>query len=162
VSVTALDADAARLERVQANLARLGLAAQVVRGDAGEPAAWWDGEPYDRILVDAPCTASGIARRHPDVKWLRRADDIEQFARAQRRILDALWQLLRRDGKLLYATCSVFHEENHLQVERFLQAHRDAQRLKLAAAATDPHAPAGQLLPDRQHDGFFYALLQKT
>jgi 16S rRNA (cytosine967-C5)-methyltransferase len=162
VVVTALDADAGRLARVSANLARLGLTAQLVCGDAAEPAAWWDGAEYDRILADVPCTASGIARRHPDVKWLRRANDIEQFARAQRRILDALWQLLRRDGKLLYATCSVFHEENHLQVERFLQGHPDAQRLNLGAVDTDPHAPAGQLLPDRQHDGFFYALLRKT
>ena len=162
VVVTALDADAERLARVSANLARLGLTAQLVCGDAAEPAAWWDGVPYDRILADVPCTASGIARRHPDVKWLRRPDDIEQFARAQRRILDALWQLLRRDGKLLYATCSVFHEENHLQVERFLQGHPDAKRLNLGAVNTDPHAPAGQLLPDRQHDGFFYALLRKT
>jgi 16S rRNA (cytosine967-C5)-methyltransferase len=162
VVVTALDDDAGRLDRVRANLARLGLTAQIVRGDAAEPAAWWDGEAYDRILADVPCTASGIARRHPDVKWLRRPNDIEQFARAQRRILDALWQLLRRDGKLLYATCSVFHEENHLQVERFLQGHPDAQRLNLGAVDTDPHSPAGQLLPDRQHDGFFYALLRKT
>jgi 16S rRNA (cytosine967-C5)-methyltransferase len=162
VSVTALDADAQRLERVRANLARLGFAAQLVCGDAGEPAAWWDGEAYDRILADVPCTASGIARRHPDVKWLRRPVDVEQFARTQRRMLDALWRLLRRDGKLLYATCSVFHEENHLQVEQFLQGHPDARRLKLPAAATDPCAPAGQLLPDREHDGFFYALLQKT
>jgi 16S rRNA (cytosine967-C5)-methyltransferase len=162
VVVTALDDDEGRLARVRANLARLGLSAQVVCGDAAEPAAWWDGEAYDRILADVPCTASGIARRHPDIKWLRRPNDIEQFARAQRRILDALWQLLRRDGKLLYATCSVFQEENHLQVERFLQGHPDARRLNLGAADTDPHTPAGQLLPDPQHDGFFYALLRKT
>jgi 16S rRNA (cytosine967-C5)-methyltransferase len=162
VVVTALDADAGRLERVRANLARLGLAARIVCGDAGEPATWWDGQEYDRILADVPCTASGVARRHPDVKWLRRAGDVEQFARAQERILDALWQLLRRDGKLLYATCSVFHEENHLQVERFLQCHPDARRVSLGAADTASHTPAGQLLPDRQHDGFFYALLQKT
>jgi len=161
-AVTALDADAGRLGRVRANLERLGLAARVVCGDAGEPQAWWDGEPYDRILADVPCTASGIARRHPDVKWLRRAHDIEQFARAQQRILEALWQLLRRDGKLLYATCSVFHEENHLQVERFLRGHPDAQRLDLTVAGTGSRVPAGQLLPDRQHDGFFYALLRKT
>jgi 16S rRNA (cytosine967-C5)-methyltransferase len=166
VAVTALDADATRLDRVRANLARLGLDAQVVCGDASEPAAWWDGEAYDRILADVPCTASGIARRHPDVKWLRRPNDIEQFARTQRRILDALWQLLRRDGKLLYATCSVFHEENHLQVEDFVKRHHDAERvappLFLPAAGSDPRLPAGQLLPDQQHDGFFYALLQKT
>ena len=113
-----------------------------------------------------PCTASGVARRHPDIKWLRRPGDIEQFARAQSRMLDALWNLLKRDGKLLYATCSVFHEENHLQVEEFVKRHQDAERvtppLFLPAAGSDPRLPAGQLLPDRQHDGFFYALLQKT
>jgi 16S rRNA (cytosine967-C5)-methyltransferase len=162
VHVTALDADAARLERIRGNLARLGLSAQVACGDAGDPTAWWDGEPFDRILADVPCTASGVARRHPDIKWLRRAGDVDQFAREQRRLLDALWQLLKRDGKLLYATCSVFHEENHLQVERFVKRQRDAERVILAPAEDDPQLPAGQLLPDRQHDGFFYALLRKT
>ena len=103
-----------------------------------------------------------MARRHPDIKWLRRAGDVDQFAREQRRLLDALWQLLKRDGKLLYATCSVFHEENHLQVERFVKRQRDAERVILAPAEDDPQLPAGQLLPDRQHDGFFYALLRKT
>ena len=162
VHVTALDADAERLGRLRGNLARLGLAAQVLCGDAGDPAAWWDGVPFDRILADVPCTASGVARRHPDIKWLRRASDVEQFAREQSRLLDALWQMLKRDGKLLYATCSVFHEENHLQVERFVKRQRDAQRVILAPGEDDPHLPAGQLLPDRQHDGFFYALLRKT
>ena len=161
VALTALDNDAARLDRVHGNLSRLGLAAKVVCGDAGDPAAWWDGQAFDCILADVPCTGSGVARRHPDIKWLRRVNDIEQFALAQRRMLDALWQLLRRDGKLLYATCSVFQEENHQQVRQFLQCHEDAQRLSLAAADNDPELPAGQLLPDRQHDGFFYALLQK-
>jgi 16S rRNA (cytosine967-C5)-methyltransferase len=136
-----------------------------VRGDAGEPGAWWDGNPFDRILADVPCTASGVARRHPDIKWLRRATDVEQFAREQRRLLDALWQLLKRDGKLLYSTCSVFHEENHLQVEQFVKHQQDVQRVPLAAAAPVVDGalqlPAGQLLPDRQHDGFFYALLHK-
>jgi len=162
VHLTALDDDAARLDRIRGNLARLGLSAQIVCGDAGDPAAWWDGEPFDRILADVPCTASGVARRHPDIKWLRRAGDVEQFAREQRRLLDALWQLLKRDGKLLYATCSVFHEENHLQVEQFVRRQQDAQRVILAAAEDDLELPAGQLLPDRQHDGFFYALLRKT
>ena len=166
VALTALDDDAARLTRLRGNLERLGFSAQVVCGDAAAPAGWWDGQAFDRILADVPCTASGVVRRHPDIKWLRRAADIGQFARAQRALLDALWQLLGRDGKLLYATCSVFHEENHLQIEHFLRGHQDAKRLTLPpsipAADNDPELPAGQLLPDRQHDGFFYALLQKT
>lgn len=166
VALTALDDDAARLERLRGNLQRLGLSAQVVCGDATTPAAWWDRRLYDRILADVPCTGSGVARRHPDIKWLRRATDIGRFAQAQRAMLDALWQLLGRDGKLLYATCSVFHEENHLQVEQFVQSHPDARRLTLPLSSfapdNDPQLPAGQLLPDRLHDGFFYALLQKA
>lgn len=160
--LTALDNDAARLERVHGNLARLGLAAKVVCGDACEPSGWWDGHPYERILLDAPCSASGVARRHPDIKWLRRASDIAQFAQLQRCMLEALWQLLARGGKLLYATCSVFHEENREQIAQFLEHHGNATRLTLPAVDNDPQLPAGQLLPDERHDGFFYALLQKA
>ena len=162
VELTALDRDAARLERVHDNLARLGFSARVVCGDAGKPASWWDGQPFQRILLDAPCSASGIARRRPDVKWLRRAADLAQFAQEQARLLDALWQLLASGGKLLYATCSVFAEENRDQVARFLERHRDAARLALPAIDNDAELPAGQLLPDERHDGFFYALLQKS
>lgn len=162
IDLTALDCDAARLERVSANLARLGLAARVVVGDAAEPAGWWDGKPYQRILLDAPCSASGIARRRPDVKWLRRAADVAQFARTQALMLEALWQTLASGGKLLYATCSVFGEENSETVARFLEHHRDAARVNLPAVDNDGELPAGQLLPDERHDGFFYALLQKS
>jgi 16S rRNA (cytosine967-C5)-methyltransferase len=161
VELTALDSDAARLERVRENLARLGFAARILCGDASEPASWWDGTPFDRVLLDAPCSGSGVARRHPDIKWLRRESDIAQYAQLQARMLDALWQVLAGGGKLLYATCSVFHEENHEQVARFLERHRDARRLALPAIGNDVHARAGQLLPDGRHDGFFYALLQK-
>jgi 16S rRNA (cytosine967-C5)-methyltransferase len=161
VDLTALDSDAARLERVRANLERLELQARVVCGDACETAPWWDGIAFDRILLDAPCSASGIARRHPDIKWLRRATDIAQYTRLQSRMFDALWQTLASGGKFLYATCSVFQEENREQVERFLERHRDARRLALPAVNNDIHARAGQLLPDARHDGFFYALLQK-
>jgi 16S rRNA (cytosine967-C5)-methyltransferase len=161
VALTALDRDAARLERVRANLERLGLSARLVCGDAAEPGAWWDGMPYERILADVPCSASGVARRHPDIKWLRREADISRFAEVQGRLLDALWQTLAGGGKLLYATCSVFREENDIQVARFLERHRDAARLTLPAVDNDNSAPAGQLLPDQRHDGFFYALLQK-
>jgi 16S rRNA (cytosine967-C5)-methyltransferase len=133
-----------------------------VNGDAAEPQGWWDGKPYQRILLDAPCSASGIARRRPDVKWLRRASDIAQFAQTQERMLEALWQTLASGGKLLYATCSVFGEENSEPVARFLERHRDAARVNLPAVDNDGELPAGQLLPDERHDGFFYALLQKS
>jgi len=162
VTLTALDSDDGRLARVRANLARLGLTARVVCGDAREPASWWDGTAFERILADVPCSASGVARRHPDIKWLRRETDIAQFAHSQGRMLDALWQTLASGGKLLYATCSVFREENSDQVARFLERHRDATRLALPAVDNDIQLPAGQLLPDGRHDGFFYALLQKS
>jgi 16S rRNA (cytosine967-C5)-methyltransferase len=160
--LTALDSDAARLERVRDNLQRLGLAARLVCGDACRPDAWWDGREFHRILLDAPCSASGVTRRHPDIKWLRREADIASFSRTQSAMLEALWQTLASGGKLLYATCSVFREENAAQVARFLERHRDALRLTLQAVNDDPELPAGQMLPDERHDGFFYALLQKA
>lgn len=162
VTLTALDSDDGRLARVRANLERLGIAARVVCGDACEPASWWDGTAFERILADVPCSASGVARRHPDIKWLRRETDIAQFAHSQGRMLDALWQTLASGGKLLYATCSVFREENSDQVARFLERHQDATRIILPAVDNDIQLPAGQLLPDGRHDGFFYALLQKA
>ncbi len=155
IDLTAIDSDAARVPRIAANLARLGLAATVRVADAGEPDAWWDGRPFDRVLVDAPCSASGVVRRHPDVKWLRRESDLERFARAQARLLEALWRVLAPDGKLLYATCSVFAAENETVVERFLARRPDARRLAL------PEPGDGQLLPDAEHDGFFYAAFAK-
>jgi 16S rRNA (cytosine967-C5)-methyltransferase len=162
VELFALDNDELRLERLRANLARLGLAANVRCADAAEPGSWWDGKPFERILVDVPCSASGVARRHPDIKWLRRASDIEQFGERQSRMLDALWQVLGRGGKLLYATCSVFREENGEQVSRFVERHPDATRANLPALDNDPGLPAGQLLQNPRHDGFFYALVQKA
>ena len=121
------------------------------------PDAWWDGQPFDRILADVPCSASGVVRRNPDIKWLRRPEDIAQFAAQQAVMLEALWRLLAPGGTLLYATCSVFHEENDGQVQAFLTRHaRDAKRLPLPEPLSD-----GSLLPDAEHDGFFYALLQK-
>jgi 16S rRNA (cytosine967-C5)-methyltransferase len=162
VEVVALDSDDARLDRVRSNLERLRLSANIVCGDAAEPAAWWDGRAYSRILADVPCSASGVVRRHPDIKWLRRPEDIAGFARRQAEILEGLWHVLAPDGKLLYATCSVFEEENNAQIERFLHRHRDAQRLMLPEPHTNAQQLAGQILPDERHDGFFYALLQKT
>ncbi len=161
VDLLALDNDSARLARIGSNLVRLGLDAKLVCGDAENPAAWWDGEPYARVLADVPCSASGVVRRHPDIKWLRRERDIPAFAERQRAILAALWRLLGTGGKLLYVTCSVFQEENEAQIERFIEGHADAQRLTLREPHTNAHMLAGQILPDDNHDGFFYALLQK-
>ena len=155
--MVAVDKDADRLQRVAENLQRLQLTAQLVVGDAAEPDVWWDGKPFQRILADVPCSASGVVRRHPDIKWLRRSTDIAGFAAQQLDILRALWRLLAQDGKLLYATCSVFHQENEQVVASFLAQHPDARRLPAAL----PDNIQGQLLPDDQHDGFFYALLQK-
>ena len=157
VNLLALDADAARLKRVQQNLDRLQLTAQLKTGDAGLPKTWWDGKPFDRILADVPCSASGVVRRNPDIKWLRQPHDIAKFARQQAAILDALWQTLAPGGKLLYVTCSIFAEENQQQIQSFLSRHADAARLALPDALGD-----GQLLPDEYHDGFFYALLART
>ncbi len=156
-SVVAVDNDSKRLLRVEQNLQRLGLAAQLVVGDAAEPVKWWDGGLFDRILADVPCSASGVVRRHPDIKWLRRPADIAGFAAQQLRILQALWRLLVQDGKLLYVTCSVFHQENEQVIAAFLAQQSDAQRLPIFPACDFQ----GQLLPNDQHDGFFYALLQK-
>ncbi|TMG85771.1 MAG: 16S rRNA (cytosine(967)-C(5))-methyltransferase RsmB [Betaproteobacteria bacterium] len=166
LELTALDVDSARLERVAENLARLGLSARLVAGDAGNPDAWWNGTPFDRILADVPCTASGVVRRHPDGKWLRRESDLASFVLQQQRLLDALWPMVARGGRLLYSTCSVFHAENADQVRAFVARHPDAACVDLdlpsSLSATD-----GQLLPvegdaEHNHDGFFYALLEKS
>jgi len=157
VDLLALDKDEKRLQRVAENLQRLGLAARLAVGDAAEPESWWDGKAFQRILADVPCSASGVVRRHPDIKWLRRRTDIAGFAAQQLGILGALWRLLEQDGKLLYATCSVFQQENEQVIAAFLAQHPDARRLPVAL----PEQSVGQLLPADQHDGFFYALLQK-
>jgi 16S rRNA (cytosine967-C5)-methyltransferase len=158
VDLVALDVDAARLARVQENLDRLQLKATLVEGDAAQPDAWWDGRPFDRILADVPCSASGVVRRNPDIKWLRRPEDIAQFAAQQAVMLERLWRLLAPGGTLLYATCSIFHEENEGQVQAFLARHAgDAERCPLPEPLSD-----GPLLPDAEHDGFYYALLRKT
>ena len=155
VALTALEIDAARGADIERTLARLGLRAQVRVADASAPEHWWDGAPFERILADVPCSASGIARRHPDTKWLRRAEDLARFAERQSRILDALWRTLATGGKLLYVTCSVFSEENGAVIEAFLARTARAHRAPLADGG-----PA-QLLPGPEHDGFFFALLEK-
>ncbi len=157
IELTAIDRDPRRLEKVRENLDRLRLDASLIAADAAELDGWWDGRPYQRVLLDAPCSASGVVRRHPDIKWLRRPEDLERLAREQARLLSALWRTLTPGGKLLYATCSVFPVENQAQIADFLSAHKNARRLPITELAqTD-----GQLLPDARHDGFFYALLQK-
>lgn len=156
LDLLALDKDEARLARVAENLQRLKLKARLVCGDAATPADWWDGQHFQRILADVPCSASGVVRRHPDIKWLRRPSDIARFAQQQSQILQALWPLLAAGGRLLYATCSIFPRENQQVVNEFLANYADAEQLSL------PDLPSGQLLPDAQHDGFFYALLQKS
>jgi 16S rRNA (cytosine967-C5)-methyltransferase len=160
--MTALDSDARRLEQVTGTLERLGLKADVHRSDAGDPAAWWDGTPFDRILLDAPCTASGVVRRHPDGKWLKRAEDMQQLAREQARLLDALWPLLPPGGKMLYATCSLFLGENLGQVDAFLARHPDARIEPIALPGHGEFMNTCQLLPGPDTDGFFYARLLKT
>jgi 16S rRNA (cytosine967-C5)-methyltransferase len=178
VELLALDADAQRLARVSENLKRLRLDAtpglRLHAADARQPAAWWDGRPFDAILLDAPCTASGIVRRHPDVRWLRRPADIDTLAATQAQLLEALWPLVRPGGRLLYATCSVFKAEGEHQIDAFLQRQGPMQ------ARRWPHSP-GHLLPladnalaggaagaaspgdpAAAHDGFFYALIEKT
>ncbi|KMN51445.1 16S rRNA methyltransferase [Chromobacterium violaceum] len=150
VEVTALDIDNARLARVGDNLRRLGLSAQLIEADASRPDEWWGGRPFDRILADVPCSASGVVRRHPDIKWLRRPGDFAALGEQQAGMADALWPLLASGGKMLYATCSIFPEENRLQLEGFLKRHPDASCLK-----------EEQLLPCERHDGFYYALLEK-
>jgi 16S rRNA (cytosine967-C5)-methyltransferase len=155
VRLTALDVDAARGADVARNLERLGLEAEIRSADCCAPEAWWSGEPFDRILADVPCSASGVARRHPDVKWLRRAGDVAAFAARQARILDALWRVLAPGGKLLYVTCSVFPEENAAAIDAFVGRTAGVRR-----SALGDGGPA-QLLPGAEHDGFFFSLLEK-
>lgn len=160
LDVLALDSDPQRLTRVQDTLNRLQLTAQLAAADARDTARWWDGRPFDAILLDAPCSASGIVRRHPDVRWLRRPDDITNLARLQLEMLQALWPLLAPGGRLLYATCSIFKAEGEQRIDAFLQ------RQPPDTVRRDPAAP-GHLLPladngGTPEDGFFYALLHKA
>ena len=155
VILTALDADPVRCERMRRNFDRLGLSAQVRAADCTRLADWWDGVPFERVLADVPCSASGVVRRHPDLKWLRRSSDLPAFAARQAAILAALWRVLGAGGKLLYVTCSVFAQENEAVIDAFAPHAPGLQRLAL------PDGAQAQWLPDAEHDGFFYALLQK-
>ncbi|EKS69059.1 16S rRNA methyltransferase B [Burkholderia sp. SJ98] len=179
VDLIALESDAERSGRIGQNLQRLKLDAQIKIGDAGDPAQWFDGATFDRILADVPCSASGIVRRHPDIRWLRRASDIDALVAEQRRIVSALWPLVAKGGELLYVTCSIFPEEGEEQARWFGTAHEDAVRLdapgQLLPTAARASAVAAQGSPDStnlasphrdaetlaDHDGFFYARFQK-
>ena len=162
--VTALDVDAARCARVNQNLARLQVQARVLAADAAQPSTWWDGELFDAILLDAPCTASGIGRRHPDVRWLRRESDVGQLAAIQAQLLKTLWPLLQPGGHLVYCTCSIFLAEGETQIQTFLQHNTDAVflpspgHLRPQNSATSPSVQDNQ---SGEHDGFYYARLQK-
>ncbi len=156
--VVAIDCDVKRLDRVYDNLERLQLRADVICGDARYPEEWWSGEKFDRILLDAPCSATGVIRRHPDIKWLRRASDIEALAVLQSEIFDAMWRQLKVGGTLVYATCSITPQENSQQVSAFLQRTNDAQLIN-----SDVENPGCQILPGEEDmDGFYYAVLRKA
>ena len=166
--LTALDKDPSRLVRVHDNLQRLGLNANVLTADAANPASWWDGQMVNKILLDVPCSAIGVVRRHPDIRWLRKKSDIAPLVQLQQQILQQCWSLLAPGGKLLYATCSILPAENQQQITEFLSNNADARlhpiTLEADVLATDVNAqPGWQLLPGQQNrDGFYYALLQKA
>jgi len=160
VDLLSLDIEPIRVERIRENIDRLGLRAQVRVADCRRTTQWWDGNPFERILADVPCSASGVVRRHPDGKWLRRESDIAGFVNKQAEILEALWRVLAPGGKMLYCTCSLFPEENQLQIADFIANHADAESLPLAGAQGSKSG--WQLLPQAEQDGFFYALLQKS
>ena len=158
----ALDSEASRLTRMTENLQRLQLHANLVCADAAELDSWWDGNCFDRILLDAPCSATGVIRRHPDIRWLRKSADIEVLQALQYKILTNLWRTLKPGGTLVYATCSVLPAENTGQISRFLQEHSEAQLQAIQPGETIEQ-PGRQILPgEQQMDGFYYARLLKS
>ena len=161
--VVALDIASDRLARVSENLSRAKLNAKVLCGDALEPQTWWDGKPFDRILLDAPCSATGVIRRHPDIKLLRKPSDLPKLVEVQRRILENIWPLLAEDGLLVYATCSLLKEENEVQISSFLHHHSDAKEVVIAAEWGSPRPYGRQILSGEDNmDGFYYARLVKS
>ncbi|MEN8179833.1 MAG: 16S rRNA (cytosine(967)-C(5))-methyltransferase RsmB [Pseudomonadota bacterium] len=161
--VTAVDVDDARLQQIHENLKRLKLSAEVVQGDAAQPHGEWAKRQYDRILLDVPCSASGVIRRHPDIKYLRRPEDIKALADLQSRILDAIWPLLKPGGKMLYVTCSFLPEENEHQLSAFLQREPGTRELPISASWGEARKVGRQIAPGMLNmDGFYYALLQKA
>lgn len=162
IEMVAVDCDKHRLDTVRENLERLKLSAECICADAGDVSAWWDGKLFDRILLDAPCSASGVIRRHPDIKLLRRESDIATLALEQARILNSVWQTLKSGGMLLYATCSIFHEENDLIIKSFLDKHPDAIEEKIEASWGEAREVGRQIFPGmHKMDGFYYARIKK-
>ncbi|MCL7422143.1 MAG: 16S rRNA (cytosine(967)-C(5))-methyltransferase RsmB [Methylobacter sp.] len=160
--LVAVDIDAARMQRVNENLQRLKLEARLLVGDAAAPETWWDGMPFERILLDAPCSALGVIRRHPDIKLLRRDEDIAQLQALQKNILSAVWPLLATGGILLYATCSVLKRENELQIQAFLAEHSDAAQVPIDAGWGSPREFGRQIFTgESAMDGFYYARIVK-
>ncbi len=162
-TLLALDLKPARVQKLRDTLQRLQLSADLRCADASQPDTWWDNQPFERILLDVPCSGNGVIRRHPDIKYLRQPSDIAALAAQQARLLDALWPLLMPGGKLLYVTCSVFAEENHLQIQNFLATHADATEIVLTADWGYAQDYGRQILPGENNlDGFYYACLSKT
>ncbi|QEE23276.1 16S rRNA (cytosine(967)-C(5))-methyltransferase RsmB [Rhodanobacter glycinis] len=163
IDLTALEFDAARTERIRQNLMRLRLNAKLVMGDAGAPKGWWKGRPFDRILIDAPCSATGVLRRRPDVRLHRRGSDISALVAQQQRILAALWPLLAPGGRLLYITCSLLRAENEGVIAPFLAAHADAKAIPFELPVGQAAAVGWQILPgDGDLDGMYYAAIEKS
>jgi 16S rRNA (cytosine967-C5)-methyltransferase len=162
-SLTAVEINPARVRRIEENLSRLGLAARVIEGDAAKPESWWDGRCFDRILLDAPCTASGVIRRHPDIKLLRRPQDIDALSSRQSHLLQAMWPLVSDGGMLLYTTCSVLVDENDRQIGHFLSAHPNAVATAIDAVWGRCCAHGRQVLPGEEElDGFYFACIRKA
>lgn len=160
--VLALDIDPERLKQIRQNTERLRLNATLMTADAADPGKWWDGNTFDRILIDAPCSGSGVIRRHPDIKTLRRPEDISNLAQKQQQLLDNLWPLLKADGLMVYTTCSAFKQENEQQIEAFLQRHPDAEEVRPDTPPARPRPYGYQRLPgDDVMDGFYYACLRR-
>ena len=163
IQLTAMDLDERRLVRVQENLQRLGQMAEVVQGDAADPKGEWASRQYDRILLDVPCSATGVIRRHPDIKLLRRPEDISKLAKSQAQILEAIWPMLKPGGQLLYATCSLLADENENRVSHFLQRQADAREHPIEAVWGHPRSVGRQTLPgEASMDGFYYACLERV
>ncbi len=161
IELLSIDHQKDRLYKVKENLERLDLHAHLKCADLTAVNTWWNEKLFDRILLDAPCSASGVVRRHVDIKWLRRPRDIEMFAKQQEAMLEAMWQLLKKGGKLLYATCSIFNGENQKVIDRFIKEHVDAKEVKWSVDS-EYNKYENQLIPSENHDGFFYALLEKN
>jgi 16S rRNA (cytosine967-C5)-methyltransferase len=161
IELVSIDQQKDRLYKVKENLERLHLHAYLKCADLTAVNTWWNEKLFDRILLDAPCSASGVVRRHVDIKWLRRPRDIEMFAKQQEAMLEAMWQLLKKGGKLLYATCSIFYDENQKVINHFIKEHTDAKEVKWSVDS-EYSKYENQLIPSENHDGFFYALLEKN